>query len=163
MHSPLLSSHLYLKITFSSINGHFQVETTDNLCKLVTDQWRGSLGVRDSCWFTEEIGTYMRRWESPGDLPRVIEIFVSFREWKIPRSFPRTYVRTYYSCPVLENFIWIKPLLRGHLSYKAIFSLSQRWPLNTDLIVYILLICWLRNYGFLSLFCFDNDKVNWIL
>ena len=30
---------------------------SDNLCKLVTDQWRGSLGVRDSesCWFTEEI------------------------------------------------------------------------------------------------------------
>ena len=41
--------------------------------------WRGSLGVRDSesCWFTEEIGTYMRCWESPGDLPHVIEIFVS--------------------------------------------------------------------------------------
>jgi hypothetical protein len=80
---------------------------SDNLCKLVTDQWQGSLGVRDSesCWFTEEIGTYMRRWESAGDLPQVIEIFVSFREWKITRSFPRTYVRTYYSCPVLENFI----------------------------------------------------------
>ena len=138
---------------------------SDNLCKLVTDQWQGSLGVRDSesCWFTEEIGTYMRRCESPGDLPRVIEIFVSFREWKITRSFPRTYARIYYSCPVLENFIWIKPLLRGHLSYKDIFSLSQRWPLNTDLIVYILLICWLCNYGFLSLFCFDNVKVNWIL
>jgi hypothetical protein len=53
---------------------------SDNLCKLVTDQLRGSLGVRDSesCWFTEEIGTYMRCWESPGDLPLVIEIFVSF-------------------------------------------------------------------------------------
>jgi hypothetical protein len=35
-------------------------------CKLVTDQWRASLGVRDSesCWFTEEIGTYMRCRES---------------------------------------------------------------------------------------------------
>ena len=54
---------------------------SDNLCKLVTDQLRGSLGVRDSesCWFMEEIGTYMRCWESPGDLPLVIEIFVSFR------------------------------------------------------------------------------------
>jgi hypothetical protein len=33
---------------------------SDNLCKLVTDQWRASLGVRDSesCWFTEEIGTF---------------------------------------------------------------------------------------------------------
>jgi hypothetical protein len=53
---------------------------SDNVCKLVTDQWRASLGVRDneSCWFTEEIGTYMRCWESPGDLPLVIEIVVSF-------------------------------------------------------------------------------------
>jgi hypothetical protein len=57
---------------------------SDNLCKLVTDQWRGSLGVRDSesCWFTEEIGTYMRCWESPGDLPLVIEICVSFRSFR---------------------------------------------------------------------------------
>ena len=56
---------------------------SDNLCKLVTDQWRGSLGVRDreSCWFTEEIGTYMRCWESPGDLPLVIEIVVSVRSF----------------------------------------------------------------------------------
>jgi hypothetical protein len=47
-------------------------------CKLVTDQWRASLGVRDSesCWVTEEIGTYMRCWENPGDLPLVIEMFV---------------------------------------------------------------------------------------
>jgi hypothetical protein len=57
---------------------------TENLCKLVTDQWRRSLGVRDSesCWFTEEIGTYMQNcWESPGDLPFVIEILVSFRSY----------------------------------------------------------------------------------
>ena len=56
---------------------------SDNVCKLVTDQWRASLGVRDSesCWFTEEIGTYMRLWESPRDLPLVIEMFVSFRSF----------------------------------------------------------------------------------
>jgi hypothetical protein len=44
----------------------------------------GSLGVRDSesCGFTEEIGTYMRWWESPGDLLLVIEIFVSFRSFR---------------------------------------------------------------------------------
>ena len=41
------------------------------------------------------------------------------------------------SCPVIEHFIWIEPLLRGHLSYKATFMLSQRWPLNTGLTVYI--------------------------
>ena len=40
-----------------------------------------------------------------------------------------------YSCPVIENFIWIEPLLRGHLSYKATFSLFKSWPLNTGLTV----------------------------
>ena len=57
---------------------------SDNVCKLVTDQWRASLGVRDSesCWFTEEIGTYMRCWESPRDLPLVIEMFVFFRSFR---------------------------------------------------------------------------------
>jgi hypothetical protein len=52
--------------------------------QIVTDQWRGSLGVYDgeSCWFTEEIGTYMRCWESLGDLPLVIEIVVSFRSFR---------------------------------------------------------------------------------
>ena len=34
------------------------------------------------CMFTEEIGTYMRCWESPGDLPLVIEMFVSFRSFR---------------------------------------------------------------------------------
>jgi hypothetical protein len=29
-----------------------------------------------------------------------------------------------FSCPVIENFKWITPLSRGHLSYKATFSLS---------------------------------------
>ena len=42
--------------------------------------------------------------------------------------------------PVLKghfhNFIWIEPLLSGHLSYKATFSLSQRGPLNTGLTIY---------------------------
>jgi imidazoleglycerol phosphate synthase glutamine amidotransferase subunit HisH len=43
--------------------------------------------------------------------------------------------RSHVSCLVIENFIWIEPLLRGHLSYQAIFSLSQRWPLNTGLTI----------------------------
>ena len=34
--------------------------------------------------------------------------------------------RSPFSCPVIDNFIWIEPLLRGHLSYRATFSLSQR-------------------------------------
>jgi hypothetical protein len=41
-----------------------------------------------------------------------------------------------FPCPVIENFIWIEFLLRGHLSYKATFSLFQWWPLNTHLTVY---------------------------
>ena len=44
--------------------------------------------------------------------------------------------RSPFSCPVIENFIWIEPLLRGHLSYKASFSVSQRWPLNTGLTIF---------------------------
>jgi hypothetical protein len=32
----------------------------------------------------------------------------------------------------MKNFIWIEPLLRGPLSYKVTFFLSQRWPLNTN-------------------------------
>ena len=42
--------------------------------------------------------------------------------------------RSHFSCPVMENFIWIEPLLRGgHLTYKITFSLSQWWPLNSSL------------------------------
>ena len=52
--------------------------------QLVTDHWRASLGVRDgeSCLFMEEIGAYMRCWESPGDLPLVIKIVVSSRSFR---------------------------------------------------------------------------------
>jgi hypothetical protein len=40
--------------------------------------------------------------------------------------------RSSFSCPDIQIFIWIEPLLRGHMSYKATFWLSQRWPLNTE-------------------------------
>ena len=43
--------------------------------------------------------------------------------------------RSPFSCPVIENFIWIEPLLKGHLSYKTTFTLSQRWPPNTGLTI----------------------------
>ena len=43
-----------------------------------------------------------------------------------------------FSCPVIEKVIRIELLLRGHLSYKVTFSLSQRWPLNTGLTVFTL-------------------------
>jgi hypothetical protein len=42
-----------------------------------------------------------------------------------------------FNCPVIEDFIWIELLLRVRLSYKAMFSLSQKWPLNTCLTVFI--------------------------
>jgi hypothetical protein len=45
------------------------------------------------------------------------------------------HLKVTFSCPVIEHFIWIEPFLRGHLSYKATFSLSQRWPHNTGLTV----------------------------
>jgi hypothetical protein len=48
--------------------------------------------------------------------------------------------RSPFSCPVIDNFILIEPLLRGHQFYKTTFSLSQWWPLNTDLTVLIIAI-----------------------
>jgi len=70
----------------------------------------------------------------------------------------------YFSCPFIENFIWIEPLLRGHLSYKATFSLSQRWPLNTGLTLHLkrdIKHCNYNNLSLLSksyviLFVFNN-------
>jgi hypothetical protein len=56
---------------------------SDNLCKLVTDQWRASLGVRDneSCWFTEEIGTYMSTdiWAFLTDILLKVQYFPSLK------------------------------------------------------------------------------------
>jgi hypothetical protein len=43
--------------------------------------------------------------------------------------------RSHFSFAVIENFIWIKPILRGHLSYKATFSSSWGWPLYTGLTI----------------------------
>ena len=45
-----------------------------------------------------------------------------------------------FSCPVIEICIWIESILRGHFSYKATFSLSQRWSLTTGLTVNIPLV-----------------------
>jgi hypothetical protein len=49
------------------------------------------------------------------------------------------YANVMFSSPIIEKFIWIEPLLRGHLSYKATFSLPQWCPLNTGLTVYMYL------------------------
>ena len=61
---------------------------------------------------TRIIGSYIRSWERPGDLPRVIEILCLlasgaqrkrarrhnnfYHEWKITRAFPTTHVSTYF-------------------------------------------------------------------
>jgi hypothetical protein len=47
-----------------------------------------------------------------------------------------------FSCPVIENFIWFEPFLRGHLSYEATISVSQKWHLNTGLTVPLALGRW---------------------
>ena len=72
---------VYMCMYVSAVYHTAQWYWSDKLWKLITDQWRASLGALDSesCWFTEEICTYMRCWESPGDLPLVIYLFVSFR------------------------------------------------------------------------------------
>ena len=49
--------------------------------------------------------------------------------------------RSPFYCPVIEYFIWTEPLLRGHLSYKTTFSLTQRWPLNTGLTAFYRSAC----------------------
>jgi hypothetical protein len=33
--------------------------------------------------------------------------------------------RSPFSCRVIENFIWIEPLLRGHLSYRPLFFVQK--------------------------------------
>ena len=45
--------------------------------------------------------------------------------------------RSPVACLVIKHFIWIESLLRGHLSYQVTLSLSQRWLLNTGLIMLI--------------------------
>jgi hypothetical protein len=62
-------------------------------------------------WNVRLIGFYIRSLESPGDLPRVIEILCLFasgaqrnsekkqnfyHEWRITRAFPTTHVSTYF-------------------------------------------------------------------
>jgi len=48
--------------------------------------------------------------------------------------------RSHFSCLVIYIFIWIEPLLRGHMSYKTTFSLLRRRPLNTGLTAILNLI-----------------------
>jgi hypothetical protein len=113
---------------------------SDNLCKLVTDQWRGSLGVRDSesCWLTEEISTYMCWWESPGDLFDVIE------EWR------QRYGKGHLEIRKNENkktnifntvgvCIWKKPMVKSviHLlfSYQSVYKMYIMW--HSRLRIYI--------------------------
>jgi hypothetical protein len=65
--------------------------------------------------------------------PRLLRHIYSFPEWC------HCIKRSPFSSPVIEKFIWIEPLLRGHLSLKNTYALSQRWPLNTGLTVLVIL------------------------
>ena len=113
--------------------------------KLVTDQWRASLGVRDSesCWFMEEIGTYMRCWESPGDLPLVIEIVVSFRRFAALHSrkdikflslvedhpvFPKNV------CKNLLHLACSEYTSRLCLFFSIVYSVFQRCPTRDEIL-----------------------------
>jgi hypothetical protein len=56
-------------------------------------------------------------------------------------TFPRGHLNQAVTCikrspfcwPVIEHFIWIEHLLRGHLTYKATIHLSKGCPFNTGL------------------------------
>ena len=67
--------------------------------------------------------------------------FVKRRGVKNSQACPRGHLYKAVTCikrssfPDIENLIWIEPLLRGHLFYKATFSLSQIWPLNTGMTI----------------------------
>ena len=66
---------------------------------------------------------------------------VSFMNWYLKSNLPihslllcsHLYFKITISCFVIAYFIWIEPLLKDRLSYRATFCLYQRWPLNTDL------------------------------
>jgi hypothetical protein len=91
---------------------------SDNLCKLVTDQWRASLGVRDSesCWFTkhelilvEETNRFLHTflgktgWSSTSD-----RNFMSFREWSAAKRHNNFYHerKITQAFPTTVNFMW---------------------------------------------------------
>jgi hypothetical protein len=62
----------------------------------------------------------------------LIDLFSQLiKKYVVTRTFLILYWEVNFSCPVIENFIWIETLLWGHLSYKATFSVTHRWPLNT--------------------------------
>ena len=63
----------------------------------------------------------------------------SYLSMQSPLLSSHLYLKVTFSCPVIEHFKWIQPLLKGHLSYKATFFLSQMWPLNTGWTVYLII------------------------
>jgi hypothetical protein len=63
------------------------------------------------------------------------------------------------SCPVIENFIWIELLLRGHLSYKATFSLLKG-DLLLQVWLYILFCVWDKKFMVVLQQCGGIKPVN---
>ena len=70
-------------------------------------------------WYFNDIRDYM-------GVQSIFWLFLQlkWKETNFVTSWKNIYVKTSFNIP-----------LRGHLSYKVIFSLSQMWPLNTGLIV----------------------------
>ena len=91
-------------------------------------------------FFRKRLKSYKINWRTSlifgkSILERYVVYIQSNLSIRSPLLSIRCIERSRFTCPVIENFIWIEPFLRGHLSYKTTFSLSQRWPLNTGLTV----------------------------
>jgi hypothetical protein len=54
----------------------------------------------------------------------------------LPLSCSYLYLNVIFTCPVIENFQWTKPVVISYLFYKVTFSLSQSSPFNTPLAVF---------------------------
>ena len=67
----------------------------------------------------------------------ILKCYKNYKQSNLSMQSPllssHLYLKVTYSYHCIEKLISIEPLLRGHLSNKATFSLSQWWPLNTGL------------------------------
>jgi hypothetical protein len=88
--------------------------------------------------------------------------YVHINRVSIISSHGKTYLvtsikRSPFTCPVIENFIWIELVLRGHLFTEATF-----WPLNSGLtVLHFLRNWWQCSYPSFSCFtCFNISRKN---
>ena len=84
--------------------------------------------------------------------------------WSPLKLSPIFKCRLFLSClAVIENFIWIEPLLRGHLSYKATFSLSQSDLLMQAWLYCVLIVQYLGGLGGVRVFNATFNNISLIL